>query len=222
MFLCIFPVAVFSQATGTNETKPLQFSGLVLTADSNYPVPYATVKIKHTSRGAIANVQGFFTLVTLPGEEVEFSSIGYKKRIVTIPSEVADQKYTMLVSLQPDTLELEEALIYPLPSKEKFKQAFVSTDVSLDKTDIVRENLSPEKMMIIQLNMSMDGHENQSYYLSQLVESARYYGGQSNYAQFPGMSYPVPLSLLNPFAWAEFIKDLKAGKLKDKYKEYRQ
>ena len=213
---------LFPQKKDSAESKPIQFSGLVLTSDSNLPVSYALVKIIHSSRGTIANIQGFFTLVTMPGEIVQVSSIGYKNRTIKIPSNISDQRFTILISLESDTLLLEEALIYPLPSKEKFRQAFINANVSTDKNDILKQNLSPEKMMRIKINMGMDGHENQTYSLRQNVEAARYYGGQTNYAQFPGMSTPVPLSLLNPFAWAEFIRDLKAGKLKDKYKEYRQ
>ena len=202
--------------------KLIQFSGLVLTSDSNLPVPFATLKIINSHRGTVANIQGFFAIVAKVGDVVEFSSIGYKKRRVFIPDNIIDQKYTILVSMEADTIMFEETVIYPLPSKEKFKEAFLHLEVSKDKSEILKENYNVEKMMAIRLNMQMDGSENQHYFQSLYAQNARYYGGQTEYGRFPNFSTPIPLSLLNPLAWAEFIKDLKNGKLKDKYKYLRE
>jgi hypothetical protein len=213
---------LFAQIQPGNPKKPLQFSGLVLTADSNLPVPYTIIRIKNTNRGTIANIQGFFTLVVLPGETAEFSSVGYKRKEVLIPTDIPDQKYTIIINLSPDTLVFPETYIYPLPSKSKFKEAFLGLEVYKSQYEQMEENLNPQKMMSMKINMAMDGRENAKSYLKDLAIAARYNGGQTNYAQFPGSNFPVPLSIMNPFAWAEFIRDLKAGKLKDKYKDLRE
>jgi len=41
-----------------NNKKLVQFSGLVVTEYNSRPIPYATIKIKNTYRGTIANNQG--------------------------------------------------------------------------------------------------------------------------------------------------------------------
>jgi PPE-repeat protein len=54
--------------------------------------------------------------------------------------------------------------------------------------------------------MPMDGNMNYQNYIDQTV-SKLYYAGQTQ-----------PISLLNPFAWAQFIKAWQDGKFKRKEK----
>ena len=198
----------------------VQFSGIVLTADSNYPIPYATVKIENTFRGTIANLDGFFSLVTKENDIVEFSAMGFKKVQFRIPENSEDQKYSVLVALKADTITFDEALIYPWPPKDKFEEAFVNLQLEDDYLTLAKRNLSKHEMARIFNSMGMDGRENQKYALNQIAMQANYLGGLTNYAQFPGLNTPIPLSLLDPFAWARFIKDLKEGKFKKKKENY--
>lgn len=206
----------FCQEEDKEERKLVQFSGLVLTADSNLPIPYATVKIKKTYRGTMANQDGFFSIVVREKDIVQFSAMGFKKKILQIPKNKKGNKYSILITLETDTITFKEARIYPWPSKEKFKEAFVNLELHDDYITIAKRNLEQKELLHIMNRMGMDGYENQTYALNQIALQATYLGGQHNYASFPGINTPIPLSLLNPMAWAQLIKDIKAGKFKKK------
>ena len=212
--ILLFFLSFTSTLKAQDEPRLVQFSGLVLTADSSLPLPYAHIKVKHSFRGTISNFEGFFSIVVRETDTIEVSAVGYKKRRYIIPPNIEDQRYSILVALITDTLTMNEAMIYPWPSKDRFKQAFLELEVNKTYYDLAFENLHPDKMKRLFYGTAMDASENQHYYMNQIAGRAGYLGGQTNYAQFPGMGSPIPLSLLNPFAWAEFIKALKEGRFK--------
>jgi hypothetical protein len=67
--------------------------------------------------------------------------------------------------------------------------------------DRAKQNLAAEQMRELIKGVSMDAYGNYRYAMQQQYNKM-YYMGQ----------YP-PNNLLNPLAWAQFIKALKAGKL---------
>jgi hypothetical protein len=66
----------------------VQLYGIVMTADSLQGIPAVSVTIKGTPRGTYTNDQGVFSIVVLKGDKVEFSSIGYKPKLVEIPKDL--------------------------------------------------------------------------------------------------------------------------------------
>lgn len=219
IILISLPLLVLSQE---KPEKLVQFSGLVITKAGSRPIPYASIKIKSTYRGTIANTQGFYSLVIKSSDTVIVSAVGFKRKVLYLPDSFNGNSFSTLISMEADTLTFKETLIYPWPSPANFKSAFLATNPDKTYYDLAKENLSQERMLRLYLNMKMDGTENQRLYLQQKAIGAGYLGGQTNYAQFPGLNTPVPLSLLDPFAWAKFIKMLRDGGFKDKYKEYRE
>ncbi len=206
-------------AYGQDEDRKLiQFSGLILTSDSNSPIPFSTIRIINSYWGTISNIEGFFSLVVREKDTVEFSSLGFKRRRFIVPDGIEQGGMSVLIAMITDTLTFDETMIYPWPSRAKFKQAFLATEPNKTYYDIAMENLHPDKMRALSAAMRMDGSESQHYYMNLMAVQAGYSGGQTNYAQFPGMNTPIPLSLLDPQAWYKFIKALKEGKFKRKDK----
>ena len=62
----------------------MQVSGLVVTGDSLTPLPYATVYRARDQRGAMTDMNGFFSLPALEGDTIQFSSTGYITRHIVI------------------------------------------------------------------------------------------------------------------------------------------
>ncbi len=221
-----FPLLViaFLSVLSANAQKNdvVQFSGIIITEVNNSPVPYASIKIKSTYRGTIANTDGFFSLAIKKTDTVICSAVGFKRKLIVLPDNIEGKSFTTLIEMKADTLTYDETVIYPWPSPAKFNDAFLALDLKKDLYDRAMDNLSDDKMIRLSLNMGMDGRENQNYYMNQMARAGGYLGGQTNYAQFPGMGIPIPLSLLDPMAWYKFIKMLKKGGFKDKYKELRE
>ena len=182
----------------------VQFYGVVMTADSLEGIPAVTIMIKGQNRGTISNDQGVFSIVVMKGDEVEFTSIGYKPKLVTIPRDIEGNQYSMIQLMVTDTQYLPATIIRPRPTKEQFERDFVNTDVPADQYEIARQNTDEAKRRILERALPRDGGEATNYNLRK-VAARQYYTGQA-----------PPQNIFNPFAWNEFIKAWKRGDFKRK------
>jgi hypothetical protein len=101
-----------------------------LAEDSSRPVINASLRIRGTYRGTSANYQGFFSLVAKEGDWIDVSSMGFKKIGFQVPYGLKDPSYIQMVYLMYDTIVFAPVNIYPWPSPEKFKDAFVALDLN--------------------------------------------------------------------------------------------
>jgi len=189
------------------ENNLIQFSGIVVTADSLIPVPYTNISIKNTWRGTIADFYGYFSFVAFKSDTIVFSAVGFKKGIFAIPDTITSNRYSLIQVMSSDTIMLTQTVIYPWPSREQFREAFLKFDVPDDDYERAKKNLDIAQLKEIEANYPMDGSMNFRNSM-QLYQNRLYYNGQSQ-----------PITILNPFAWAEFIKAWKEGKFKRKDKE---
>jgi hypothetical protein len=185
------------------DNKLVQFSGVVVSADSLTPMPFANVIIKGSFRGTITDFYGFFSFVAQLNDTIEFSSIGYKTSYYAIPDTLPEERYSLIQILKKDTISLNEAVIYPWPTREQFKTAFLNMDIPFDDYERARRNLDPESMYQRLYSMTMDANSNYKYNMQQ-YQSRVYYNGQL-----------PPSTIGDPFAWVRFIDAWKKGKLKD-------
>jgi len=182
--------------------KLIQFSGVVVAADSLYPVPFASIMIKGSQHGTISDYYGFFSFVAQENDVIEFSAIGFKPNRFTIPDSLPDDKFSIIQVMNNDTILLNEAVVYPWPSKEQFKQAFLNLQLPNDDYSRAQHNLQALRNPEWYQNVSADAKMNQSYMFQQ--NNTRVFGNQ----QIPQGN------LLNPYAWSKFIQDWRSGKLK--------
>ncbi len=187
--------------------KLIQLSGVVVTGDSLSPVPFTAIMIHNSNRGTIADYYGFFSVVAKAGDQIEFSAVGFKKTLFKIPDSLDEARYSLIQILNHDTIMLNQAVIYPWPTKEQFKQAFLDLKVPDDDLEYARRNLALETMRDEMQRIDMDGSLNYKM-LAERQQSKLYYAGQ------------LPKNnLLNPIAWAQFIQAWKEGKFKNKEKD---
>ncbi len=196
---------VFSEQCQAQDSTELrneliQFTGLLITPDSLQAVNDVNIRIAGTMQGTISNDQGYFAIVAKRLDTLVFTAVGYRTVRYVVPFELTGQKYTMIQPMSQDTLFLPEAIVKPYISRELFQHYFVTMEVP--EGEVPLENMDPETLRQMAFAMEMDGSENAKYYLRQ--ESGKYY--------YTGQM--VPINLMNPFAWAQFIKAWKDGKLK--------
>ncbi|HMU76965.1 MAG: carboxypeptidase-like regulatory domain-containing protein [Bacteroidetes bacterium] len=198
------PVLAFAQS---NQERLVQLSGVIVTGDSLSPVPYTGIMIKSSSRGTVSDYYGFFSIVAHVGDEIEFSSVGFAKTNFKVPDTLTENRYSLIQILNRDTVLLNQAVIYPWPTREQFKQAFLDLKVPDTDMDHARRNLALETMREESIRIDMDGSMN-SKFVYQKQQSRLYNTGQ----------LPVN-NLLNPIAWAKFIQAWKSGEFKSKSKD---
>jgi hypothetical protein len=183
----------------------VQLYGIVMTADSLQGIPAVSVVLKGQSRGrgTITNDQGVFSIVVMKGDQVEFTSIGYKPKVVEIPRNLEGNQFSIIQLMVTDTVYLPATIIKPRPTKEQFDRDFVNANVPADQLEIARENTEESKRRILARTLPADGKEAANYVLRNQA-NRYYYQGQA-----------PPQNIFNPFAWAEFIQAWKRGDFKN-------
>jgi len=196
------PFAVHAQFDKLKDSV-VQFYGLVMTADSLRGIPAVSITVKGQNRGTITNEQGVFSIVVMKGDKIEFTSIGYKPKLVEIPRDLEGNQQSIIQLLVTDTLYLPATIIKPRPTREQFDRDFVNTHVPDDEIEIARQNTDEAKRRILSRALPADAREAASYYLKQSA-SKYYYQGQA-----------PPQNIFNPLAWASFLQAWKRGDFKN-------
>jgi hypothetical protein len=206
--IVFFLFQIFSFNTRAQEIDSIfvQFSGVVVTADSLRPIPYVTISVEGTYRGTLTDLNGFFSFVARKDETLVFKCLGYKSVKYTIPDTLTKDRYSLIQMMRPDTLYLDTTFIYPWPTYEQFKNAFVKADIPDDELERARRNAEAIEEHSLTDYVPMDGSMNYRNYFDNYRAKLYYIGQQP------------PNNLLNPIAWYEFIKAWEEGKLKSKRK----
>jgi hypothetical protein len=182
----------------------VQFSGVVVESDSLRPIPYTSILVKNSYKGTVSDYFGYYSFVAQEGDTIEFTAIGFNSASFIIPDTLTNNKYSLIQVLRLDTVSLALTEVYPWPTKEQFKKAFLS--LQLPDDDILRadRNMARADVKERMTGMAMDASLNYKYSMQQ-YQSKLYYAGQL-----------PPNNLLNPIAWAKFIKAWKNGDFKKK------
>lgn len=204
LFSLFLLFVVASQAQPEKSDNLIQFSGVVVTGDSLMPVPFVNVIIDQSNRGTMTDLYGYFSFVAQKGDSISFSALGFKKHGIVIPDTLVEKKYSMIEILYADTLILSEMIIYPWPTKEQFREAFLALEVPETDAERAARNLTQAAMYDRMMKMPADGSENFKYQM-QNYQNKIYYAGQA-----------PPINIFNPFAWAKFVEAWRDGAFKKK------
>ena len=188
----------------TFKDSVVQLYGVVMTADSLQGIPAVSIMVRGQNRGTLTNDKGVFSIVVLKGDQVEFTSVGFKPVLVNIPKDLVGNQHSVIQLMVNDTIFLPATIIRPRPSKEQFERDFLNTRVPDDNITIARQNNSEATRRILASGLPSDGREASNQYFRQSANKL-YYSGQV-----------APQNIFNPFAWNEFIKAWKRGDYKKK------
>lgn len=177
----------------------VQLTGVVVT-DSLYRVPFTRVADLSTRRGSIADYYGYFALVVHPGDTIQFSSLGYRKKTYIVPDTTTLKTISLVQIMTPDTILLDPVDVYPWPSREEFADAFVNMEIPNDDLRRAQERLSPQEMAFVGRLLTGDGTSAYSAYRV------------SQYQKIYTRGQMPSNNLLNPAAWSDFIKGLGTGR----------
>ncbi|HEY5392891.1 MAG TPA: carboxypeptidase-like regulatory domain-containing protein [Hanamia sp.] len=201
--LFALPISVKAQFENYKDSV-VQLYGVVMSADSLQGLPGVSIEVKGRNQGTISNDQGVFSIVVLKGDHLEFTSVGYKPKLVTIPMNLEGNQQSMIQLLVQDTVYLAATIIKKYPTREEFARDFANTQVPDDQLEIARQNVSEANLNALRNAYPISGREATNYYFKQ--NERKYYSA----GQLP------PQNIFNPLAWAEFIKAWKRGDFKSK------
>ncbi|MBI2282103.1 MAG: carboxypeptidase-like regulatory domain-containing protein [Bacteroidetes bacterium] len=208
-YLFLLVTLLLAQQSWAQQVSPyrdsvIQLYGVVMTADSLQGIPSCSVIVEGKGRGTITSYDGVFSIVVLKGDRITFSSIGFKNRSIQIPHNLDGNQYSVIQLLVSDTAYLPATILKPRPTREQFERDFVNNKVADDLYETARKNTDEAQRRILLNSLPADGREAINYQLRQQATKA-YYSGQV-----------PPMNILNPAAWADFIKAWKRGDFKSK------
>ncbi len=194
--VCIF-LGVFTHEAIAQEQEvrsAVLLTGMVLDADTRSPMPYVNIRIRNTVYGAASDSNGYFSLFISPGDTLLFSSIGYSDAQFIMPPDVTRDNYSLIQLMREKTILLSEVVIFPWPSVDQFKEAFLDVEPQRNMDDLIRE---------VQFQTLKDSRDNQ---LSEYEADQRRYQRLYEIHQiFP------PNNFLNPMRWNQFIRGVTTG-----------
>lgn len=198
----IFLLTALSGFSQTANRKLVQFSGIIMNRDSNTVVPYVTItNLTGKDQYFSANYKGYFSFVAHEGDTLAFTAVGYKKESIIIPINLPDNKYTVMVKLQQEIINLPAVRVFPWASTDEFKKEFMTMKFADDDLEIAKKNISRESLAAMVASLPRDGAEMQSY--SFQANHNRLVNRNTNQR----MANP----LLNPFAWGALIQQIMQG-----------
>jgi hypothetical protein len=201
LIIFLFSVSLSSFA----QDKSVQLTGILVSTDSLLTIPFSNVLIKNKQKGTISDFYGYFSLVAGKGDTIVFSCLGYKKTKFIIPENTEENFITVVQKLETDTILLKETKVYPWPSRDQFKQVFLTVDIPDDAIERAKKNIDNAFVDIMIGQMPNDGKENFKSFMDDMHQQ-----------QYIMMGNPTIIPILNPFAWAAFIKAWRDGDFKRK------
>jgi len=199
LFTCI-STTCFSQG----KEKVIQLSGIVVSGDSLDGVFGVNLYVPKAGRGATTNQVGFFSMPVLTGDSVVISAVGFLNKSYFIAKNETRDNISIMVELKPDSSFVPVIEVFPYYTEELFKQAFLALKLPDPNADI-NKTLLDRITYNLYTRADMDGDMNHTYFMKQQIYQQEH-------------RYMAPtISLLNPYAWMEFVKSLKRGDFKKKY-----
>ncbi len=209
-FVCCLGLLMPEKAAAQGKAAVVQLSGVVASGDSLYGVPGVTVYVPKAGRGTVTNEYGYFSMPVLAGDSVVVRALGFKHLTVMIPRNYNKQSYSVVLELKEDATLLPEVRVFPYPTEELFKKAFLALRVPNEQKSAAEKNLNEQLMARIFDNTAIGPSAN----FRQTMDMQQMY---LNKQSMPNQYNNNPL--LNPFAWGQLINQIKNGDLKRKYKD---
>ncbi|MET4138651.1 hypothetical protein [Pedobacter sp. UYP1] len=197
--LIFFTAGLFAQQTPSGK-KLIQFSGIITDRDSSFVVPYVTITNKtNQDQRYAANYKGYFSFVAHPGDTLIYNAIGYTDKVVLIPFDIKDSKYTAMVKMKSEIVYLPAVRVYPWATVEEFTKDFLAMKVADDDMEIARKNMSSHSINGKIQYLPRDAGE---------ISSTNFRIDQER-ALNKNMVQTNPL--LNPFAWGKLMQQIFSG-----------
>jgi hypothetical protein len=198
----VLPLTILEGQVSVKDTL-IQVTGIVSDYES-VPVPGVSIISHKLRRGTISDLSGIYNIISVPGDTIWLSALGYKTTAVMIPTGVGTQKLTRDILLLNDTIAIKDVVILPWKNYEEFKRAVLAEKNITPQMENMYENLANIQNSISNSTNFRSSPEAAYRMSMQQNADALYTRGQS----------PAN-NLLNPFAWAKFFNGIKHGLLKN-------
>jgi hypothetical protein len=198
--LFILSISACYGQTIENE-KYVQVNGII-TDQLFRPVAGVAVVSKKLKRGVLSERSGIYSITSTPGDTIFFRALGFKRYHTIIPETFSERHCEVDIALDIDTIQIKEVNIMPWKNYSEFIK-----DMTKEKpVDPIIENMN-DNIASIYVAIANQGNK--------ISPEAGYrYSMEQNFTSMSTREqFPIN-NLLNPFAWAKFIRGIKNGLFK--------
>ena len=199
----LFLPLVIINGQAVDKGRIIQVTGIISDEENN-PVPGVSVISHKLRKGTISELSGIYNLISMPGDTIWLSALGYKNTLITIPLDIDSKQITKDIKLLNDTIVIKDVVILPWKNYEEFKRDILAEKKIKPEIINMYENLASIQQSISNSYNYTISPEAGYRMVMQQNANALYSRGQS----------PVN-NLLNPFAWAKFFSEVKHGLFKN-------
>lgn len=190
----------FSAFAQKAERPLVQFSGIIINADSNTVVPYTNLtNISYKNWVVSSNYEGYFSFVAHEKDSIRVTSVGYLTQTIVIPEHISNKSYILKIKLKAEAINLPQVRVFPWASTDEFKRDFLAMKFADDDLAIAAKNLSRGSVIAMARTLPHDGQTNQIMNLQGMHDNLMHMGS--------GPTNP----LLNPIAWGSLIRQIIRG-----------
>ena len=130
VFLFVLTGAAFAQ-------QELTVRGKVIDRDGQ-PIPGVAVIVQGTKGAALTDVGGYYVIeVPSPSVKLEFTCLGYKTQVLSIP-----RNFILDVYLDEDTLEMEESVVVGMGTQRKVSVIGAVSAIENERLQVPQRNLT--------------------------------------------------------------------------------
>jgi hypothetical protein len=187
----------FSAFAQKAERPLVQFSGIIINADSNTVVPYTNLtNLSYKKQVVSSNYEGYFSFVAHEKDSIRVSSVGYLTQTIVIPE---NKSYVLKIRLKAEAINLPMVRVFPWASTDEFRRDFLAVKLADDDLAIAAKNLNHGSVIAMARTLPHDGQTNQIMNLQGMHDNLMHMGS--------GPTNP----LLNPIAWGSLIRSIIRG-----------
>jgi hypothetical protein len=197
----LLPFCVNSQIP--EKQRYVQVSGIIIDESFN-PVPGVAVISRKLHKATVSEKTGIYSITSIPGDTISYRALGYKRYHTTIPESYEEKHCKVDITLEIDTISIAEVTILPWRSYKEFIK-----DMTKERpVDPIIENMNDNFASIYVAMQNQTG-------VAVSPEAGFIYAMEQNFSAMSTRNqFPVN-NLLNPFAWAKFVKGIKNGLFKN-------
>jgi hypothetical protein len=195
----------FITSTGQkNETgRYVQVSGII-TYETDKTVPGVAVISRKLRKATVSERSGIYSITSTPGDTIYFRALGFKRYHTIIPVDYELKNCKVDIDLEIDTIPIDEITILPWKSYNDF----IKDMTKEHPVDPIIQNMNDN---IASIYVAIANQNN----VKISPEAGYKYAMEQNFMTMSTKNqYPVN-NLLNPFAWAKFIKGIQHGLFKN-------
>lgn len=110
VFFALCNVEAFSQFIKMEDRVIV--AGYVLDADTDKPLVYTNISIRHRREGTISDTSGYFALRAKMYDTIRFSMLGYERQYIVVDEKATDTDEPLIVKLKTEAVLLPMVDIY--------------------------------------------------------------------------------------------------------------